>query len=125
MTHPSKRKGVAYETEITKDFQEIGCAAEKVPLSGAVKTNKFDHDVTAPIMGADRKIECKIRKDGYRELYKHLAENDILAHRSNNRSSLVTMRLDFFLQVLRRANNDYARDEQRLAELARAAGMVS
>ena len=37
MTSPSKRKGSGFELEVVKLFQEFGLAAEKVPLSGALR----------------------------------------------------------------------------------------
>lgn len=125
MTHPSKRKGSAFELFLVKFLQSLGIAAEKVPLSGAVKSEKFDHDVTAPVMGLDRKFECKISKDGYRTQYQQLGGNYALVFRANRQDALVTMRLEDFGKLVVRANNDYAQETARLANIAHAAGMVS
>jgi hypothetical protein len=46
-----RRKGSAFEREAVQLLQALGLAAERVPLSGAVKTSRFDHDVTCPIRG--------------------------------------------------------------------------
>jgi hypothetical protein len=99
MTHPSKRKGDSFEREIVAILQQFGIAAEKVPLSGAVKGGSFDHDVSCPVRGLDRKIECKRRARAFGTLYALLGSNDFLAVRDDRTAPLIVMRLDTFAEL--------------------------
>ncbi len=99
MTHPSKRKGDSFEREIVAALQDRGLAAEKVPLSGAVKGGSFDHDVTCPVRGKDRKIECKRRARAFASIYAMLGENHFLAIRDNRTPPLIVMRLEDFAEL--------------------------
>lgn len=101
MTHPSKRKGNGYEREVVSDLQDLGIAAVRVPLSGAVKGDKFDHDICVPVRGKDKKMECKRRRKGFATLYKMLGLNDVVCVRDDNSPSLVVMRLETFADLAR------------------------
>src|SRR5690242_10172852 len=56
-----RRKGCSFEREIVAALQELGITAEQVPFSGAVKRSRFDHHVSCPARGVDRRLECKRR----------------------------------------------------------------
>jgi hypothetical protein len=99
MTHPSKRKGSGFEREVVALLQERGIAAEKVPLSGAIKGGSFDHDVTCPVRGSDRKIECKRRARAFGTIYALLGPNDYLAIRDDHTPPLIVMTLDAFAEL--------------------------
>jgi len=99
MAHPSKRKGNSYERETVKDAQEVGIAAERTPLSGAVKGGSFEQDLTMPVRGVDRNFECKRRCSGFTQHYRWLEGNYAVIYRDDNRESLVTMRYRDFLEL--------------------------
>jgi Holliday junction resolvase len=63
----SREKGNRTERAIVRFLQERGFAAERVPLSGAVR-GRFGGDVSVPVLGVDRRIEVKCRGNGFREL---------------------------------------------------------
>jgi Holliday junction resolvase len=99
VAHPSKRKGSGFELEVVKLFQGHGIAAEKVPLSGAVKTSKFDHDISCPVRGKDWKLECKRRGRAFGTLYGWMEGNNALVVRDDKTEPLVVMRLDDFAKL--------------------------
>jgi len=53
-----RRKGSGFEREVVNLFQSLGIAAERVPLSGAVKGGNFDRDITAP------DLSCPVAQGG-------------------------------------------------------------
>ena len=92
MPNPSKRKGSGFEREVVKLLQDSGIAAEKVPLSGAIKGGSFESDIDCPVRGIDRKLECK-RRRRFATLYGWLGSNYALALREDNNEALIVMRL--------------------------------
>lgn len=92
MGNPSKRKGDGFEREVVKLLQECGIAAEKIPLSGAVKGGSFEGDIDCPVRGIDRKLECK-RRRRFATLYGWLGANFGLVLREDNNEPLIVMRL--------------------------------
>jgi hypothetical protein len=94
-----RRKGMAFELEVVRLLQDHGLAAEKVPLSGAVKTPRFDHDVSVPVRGIDRRIECKRRKRSFQTISKMLAGNFALIVRDDNSPPLVIMSVPAFAEL--------------------------
>jgi hypothetical protein len=94
-----RRKGSAFELEVVARLQELGLAAEKVPLSGAVKTSRFDHDVSCPVRGIDQRIECKRRKRAFATLDKMLGGNFALVVRDDRARVLVVMTLETFARL--------------------------
>jgi len=99
MAHPSKRKGDGFEREVVAELQEHGIAAERVPLSGAVKTDSFDHDIRCPVRGVDRKLECKRRAQAFATLYGFIGSNYAVVVRDNRTPPLVVMRLSDFAEL--------------------------
>lgn len=83
MGKPSRDKGARREREIVARHIEVGCHAERVPLSGATryKNNGADVDIyafgkdAAPLVG-----EVKARADGsgFAVIERWLGENDML-----------------------------------------------
>ena len=64
----SRDKGNRTERAIVKALQERGFGAERIPLSGAAG-GSYVGDLTVPVLGVDRCVEVKARRDGFRELY--------------------------------------------------------
>ncbi|MGB9825251.1 MAG: hypothetical protein ACPLRU_01145 [Desulfofundulus sp.] len=80
----ARRKGINGEREFIKLM-----GGERVPLSGAAG-GKFTGDVVdVPYLGRG---EIKRRRDGFRQLYNWLADNDFLAMRADRREWLVVLR---------------------------------
>lgn len=68
----SKRKGYQGEAEVVKVLNRYGIEAERVPLSGALKSKKYSCDVVLP---NDKRIEVKRRKSGLKTIQKWLNED--------------------------------------------------
>src|SRR6478609_7705390 len=66
-----RQKGNRAERALVRLLQERGFAAQRVPLSGAAR-GRFGGDVSMPLFGVDRRVEVKVRADGFRELYRWL-----------------------------------------------------
>jgi Holliday junction resolvase len=94
-----RRKGCAFEREIVADLQKLGIAAERVPLSGAVKTSRFDHDISCPVRGIDRRLECKRRRRAFATIDNMLGANFALVVRDDRSRALVIMTLSSFAEL--------------------------
>lgn len=71
----SKKKGYTGETEVVKLLEQYHIPAERVPLSGALKSDKYSCDVTCQINGNTKRIEVKRRKSGMKTIQKWLDED--------------------------------------------------
>lgn len=96
-----KRKGSAWEREVVALLQALGIAAERVPLSGAVKTSRFDHDVCCPVRGQDRRIECKRRARSFATIDAMLGGNFAVIVRDDRSRPLVVMTLEAWAELAR------------------------
>jgi hypothetical protein len=96
-----KRKGSGFEREVATALQALGVAAERVPLSGAVKHPKFDHDVTCPVRGVDKRLECKRRARAFATIDGMLGGNFALVVRDDRSRPLVVMTLETFAELAR------------------------
>jgi Holliday junction resolvase len=67
----SRQKGNRAERALVHFLQSHGFAAERVPLSGAAR-GRFAGDLSVPVLGVDRRVEVKVRGNGFRELYSWL-----------------------------------------------------
>lgn len=88
----SKNKGYRGE----KEFADI-TGGKRVPLSGAVEG--YSNDV---LLG-DYRVEVKRRKDGFKQLYSWLEDDDkpdMLAVRADRKGWLMVVPLDLFLKIL-------------------------
>jgi Holliday junction resolvase len=117
-----KRKGNGFEREVVVALQELGLAAERVPLSGSVKTSKFDHDISCPVRGVDRRLECKRRARAFATIDAMLAGNFALVVRDDRSRPLVVMTLTTFAELARPAAPAAANAVCAAAENERAAG---
>ena len=90
-----RRKGSNAERELVKLLREAGIPAKRVPLSGAAEGYPGDVKYTdvADLDNPDKTAEVKIRSTGFKQIYKWLADNDILAIRSDRNEWLVVQRL--------------------------------
>jgi Holliday junction resolvase len=94
----SRAKGNRVERALVRILQDHGFGAERVPLSGSAG-GSYLGDVTVPLLGADRVVEVKARKDGFRELYKWLEERDLLVIKADRREALVVIPLDLAARI--------------------------
>ncbi len=85
-----RQKGNRFEAHLRDLLQEAGLAAERVPLSGSAG-GKYAGDLSVPLLGIDRVVECKARHDGFRELYRWLVDRDALIVRADRREPLVVI----------------------------------
>jgi Holliday junction resolvase len=71
-----RAKGDRQERAVAKLLQDSAFAAARTPLSGACG-GRYRGDVTVPILGIDRTIECKARGGkGFAQLYEWLKNRD-------------------------------------------------
>ncbi len=68
----SKRKGYEGEREIVTLLKRYGIEAERVPLSGSLKSEKYSCDV---VLENGKRIEVKRRKSGLKTLRRWLNED--------------------------------------------------
>lgn len=87
----SKRKGSRAEREFAK---LIG--GERVPLSGSAGGS-----YTGDVKGLGLLWECKVRKDGFKQLYKWLeGDADALAIKADRKEWLVVLPAEKLLKIL-------------------------
>jgi hypothetical protein len=94
----SKSKGYREEHLAEVDAQNAGIAAERIPLSGAAG-GKFRGDLSVSLIGRDLIAEVKVRRNGFRELYRWLGKNDMLFVRANRQRRLVILSWDLAVQI--------------------------
>lgn len=70
----SKKKGYDGEAEVVKLLQKYGIEAERIPLSGALKSEKYSCDVHIPKI--DKRVEVKRRKSGLKTIQKWIDEDE-------------------------------------------------
>jgi hypothetical protein len=93
-----KAKGSRLERALVKLLQDHGLGAERIPLSGSAG-GRYSGDLTVPVLGVDRTVECKSRKDGFRELYSWLQARDLLVIKSDRREPLVVLPLRLAIEI--------------------------
>jgi Holliday junction resolvase len=104
MGRKSIRKGKAGENEVVKLLQKYGIEAERVPLSGALKSSKYAGDVVLALAN-DKRIEVKRRKTGLKTIQKWLNQDEhvnyIFFREDGNRENwIVIMRFSEFVELV-------------------------
>ena len=104
----SQRKGYRNEAAFVKRMEAHDLAAQRMPLSGAlggVAGMDLGGDVKIWTVWNEWRVECKCRKDGFRELYKWLEPQNIdrLSLKANNRPGLIVMTEDTFAELVSEA----------------------
>jgi hypothetical protein len=90
------------ENLLVRQLNEGGIHAERVPLSGSAH-GSFGGDV---MISGGRKIEVKVRGDGFRTLYDWIEGNYILAVRSDRRDWLTVVRLTDLMALMRAVEDE-------------------
>ena len=98
----AKRKGYSGEREVVQLLEKFGIEAERVPLSGSLK-GKLSGDVDCTIKGESKKIEVKRRKDGFKELYKFIEQDDsdYIFMRADRKDWIVAMTFGEWLELVK------------------------
>jgi Holliday junction resolvase len=94
----SRQKGNRAERALIHYLQDRGFAAERVPLSGAAR-GRFAGDLSVPVLGRDRRVEVKVRANGFRELYSWLGDRDLLIVRADRLEPLVVIPLKLATEI--------------------------
>lgn len=89
MGNAQRNKGLRSEREFSKLIN-----GERIPLSGAAG-GSFKGDVK----GMGLLFECKVRKDGFKQIYGWLEDVDALALKANRREWLVVVPLSKFKEI--------------------------
>lgn len=98
----SRRKGRQGEKEVEKELQQLGLDCYRVPLSGALKGERFSGDIRVKIRDIERIVEVKRRGKGHKTLYKYLEQDnaDYAFLRDDNEEWLVVMKIDRFKELV-------------------------
>ena len=94
MGKSQRQKGYRGEYKLVKLLKKHGLNAKRVPLSGATTFQKGD------IMIGEYRAEVKWRKDGFKEIYKWLGDNDFLFIKADRKPYLVVMNIEAFIKLL-------------------------
>ncbi len=105
----SKRKGNSNERNFVNRWRERGYGASRMPLSGAlgsVAGMDLSGDVKLFSHWSDWRVECKVRANGFRELYKWLSPQniDFLSLKANNQPPLIVMTEDTLAEIMGEAD---------------------
>jgi len=74
-------------------LRDAGLAAERIPLSGSVG-GSFAGDISCPVLGANRKLECKRRARAFGTLYGFLNGSYAAVIRDDRCEPMVVMKLE-------------------------------
>jgi hypothetical protein len=77
-------------------------------------------DISVPLLGIDRKVECKVRADGFAEIYRWIDGNYALVIKGDRDTPLVVTRLRNALEVAKVAEGKAAEAALPLPEEGRA-----
>jgi hypothetical protein len=94
----SRRKGFAEERALVRFLQAHGFAAEKCSRAGYTGP-----DLSVPVLGIDRRVEVKIRANGFQRLYDWLTGADMLIVRCDRREPLVVIPLKLAAEIAAKA----------------------
>jgi hypothetical protein len=94
----SRAKGNRLERAVVRLMQDHGLGAERVPLSGSAG-GSYSGDVSIPLLGIDRKVECKARAAGFKQIYGWLEGADALIVKADRKPPLVIVRLSLAVEV--------------------------
>lgn len=87
----SRSKGARNEVALAKLL-----GGQRIPLSGAAG-GSFVGDILLP---NGKRIECKVRADGFRQLYAWIENADALAVRADRKDWLIVLRLEDYMEMI-------------------------
>lgn len=100
----NKRRGYVLEHEVEQYWRNLGAECKRVFASGAYK--RLGEDFEGDVQLEGHKIECKRRKDGFRELYKWLDQDDadLLVVRADRKKRLYILTEDLITEFATKMN---------------------
>jgi len=103
MASKSKRKGDSEERAIVNLHRELGFKIERTLEAGARSDGSATYDIDLYLDGDSAVIgECKLRKDGFKQIYKWLGENDFLTIRADRQERLYVIPERFWLELIQK-----------------------
>jgi len=108
MTPKSKKsKGRDFEKKVVSLCQDAGFAAERVYEQSGIHSGDVGDgvDVTVPLSGIDRTMQCKHWKNGFEPLYRILERAEIACVKGNRKEPLIAMRLSKWIELMREAES--------------------
>ena len=90
MGKPSRDKGRRFELECVHRLQDIGLAAERVPLSGSAG-GRYAGDISVPVNGRDWTFEAKCGRNRFASIYNYLSDHDGLFIKADRHEPLVVL----------------------------------
>lgn len=94
MGKSQRRKGYRGENQLVNYFKQYNLNAVRIPLSGSTEFQKGD------VVVEDFICEVKLRKDGFREIYKWLENADVLFLKADRKEYLAVVRVDLLKDLL-------------------------
>ena len=100
----AKIKGSAFEREIVALLKSMGCNAQRIPLSGALKGDYSGDIRFGKALGLIG--ECKRRKRAWKDLYDAIAQDnsDVVFIRPDNEKPLAVMPMETLETFLKWSN---------------------
>jgi Archaeal holliday junction resolvase (hjc) len=97
-----RQKGVRAERALVNLLRATGLAALRTPLSGAARG--YPGDIVVPVLGVDRVVEVKVRRDGFKPLYDWLENRDLLIIKADRMPPLVVVPIRLAMEVAKAAD---------------------
>jgi Holliday junction resolvase len=103
MPNRSKQKGDREERAIVNDLRALGFEVERTLESGKRSDGSEPVDILLESRIGTLRIECKMRKDGFKTLYNLIDKGsvDVLTLRSNNKKRLYVLTEETMLNLLK------------------------
>ena len=92
-----KRKGVRTERQLVNELVELGLPCFRVGAAG----EWFGAcDIHIPLLGRTRRVEVKVRGDGFKQLYSWIAGADLLIVKADRRDPLMVLPLALIVELM-------------------------
>lgn len=100
MGKKSRDKGYRGEHELVNLLRKAGIEAVRVPLSGSTDFAKGD------VLTCGKVCEVKLRRHGFKEIYKWLVGKDWLFLKADRQPYLVVMNVDELLKLVKKGGKE-------------------
>lgn len=115
-----KAKGHLMEKKVVNELQEAGFAAERIRDQSGRRDDALEGgDITVPLCGVDRTVECKHHKAGFDPCYRALDKASFAVVKGNHKEPLVVTRFSTWLEHIKLAEAIKAENAQLKAEIDR------
>lgn len=98
-----KEKGAILERKVVDRLQEAGFAAERIAFQAGNGVGL--QDVSVPLCGVDRLVQCKHWKVGFEPVYRALEKADIAVVQGHHKKPVVCVPLDTWLEHIKLAES--------------------